>query len=1300
MKLDDLLKNVSCTVCVSIVVVFTFWILDLPVALTIPFAILVGMIAFTLCKYMMFNEDDIRIERKYASKYPNVVLLRLFRDKSLLVLITYMACLIIVVSVPSINSGLFIDWTNIPFASWLRLVAAFLLSCFLPGFAILQIVKREYIFNKIETVFFSYLISSLFSIIIFYSASFFITWPSSPLREKMALVLSNLGLLLAFFLKRMGRNSKSTPISTVHTSKRSMYRGLIIACVLALVLIGQITVALNDYPMMSGDQWRGSGQALRFYDGEAEKPDFESLYFYKLFIASLFSLSGIPSINAFLSLVLLNAMPYLAYYVMTMTFFEKERSKIPVLATVLMLFLGFGWIYFLHLRGVESQVNLSMIYAASGKTYDMYRFETPFFPNFISHLWLFGIPTFLGLAYLIFNSRLPKITQFLLILTTTVLGYLTHTAEVIFFLICFSVYILIGFFTRAGIELRIKEVVFSITLGMLIVILLDLCAPYQWFTRAPSLIVFTAISTIFPSIVLAIAKLRKFLTIRFTVPAQRILKILFGSLLVYLFFLCIIIYYHVFPDFSALTFTLLFTSPVPFYIYPIKFGVIGALSLVGIIYILSNASNLKALSFFLTIGFTTVIVVFFTRVFSSDLWVGLFSEARMTTFLLITGSAFSALILARLFRQISKKAIFLQGQIKKLRSKPMIKVFLIHVGMGLFLAMIVIGGIGSRLLSIEGWNQFATQVSKQEMEGARFIACTLDANSTVLTVSDYLSRQLLFLAGLGSNQILGEEQYVSNFFRPGKPETVYYNLAKSKVQYIFLRKPQDFSSIDANFQCGFLRKLLKYLPVVRDNPHLTIYRLPPISFPDRNSNFAMVMPTETIFYNASQNGTTDELAYSSVSFLPLSMLTLSQLRFTVFPPDHSSLFNVSLLMLPCDGSVVDTQEFLHWVNGGGRLVILNSENLGVFAKIMNIDSDNRTEIANGLTNKNFNAEIPSIRIRRTYSPDESTEIIANYTRDGSIICPYAFRKQIGDGEIYYLHSIPYFSTLLNSSDEDRRRMFLSLPSLIRILDLQGLSTSVEEQSRNYVDYAIGDVRLSGKVRVESKSLYFSREELLQVDFLDLSQAEYSATKITEDKLCNLSLKEVRIIGDVFVKVVTENPEMHSSMSSMDIDFTLTNRTYISILINQNGSASITCLEPKGDNCIYLEKGTISMTVSPSQSIRIRNPLVMFQGELFFDRLYYHDLEKPWAEQNKRVGSFQINGSSIFNLKFVDDNITILSIIDSEGEIRQEKYRTYQGENEEIEIPWRIVMSSNWNILLSILIVGLTLIRIKRVKQSN
>jgi hypothetical protein len=121
---------------------------------------------------------------------------------------------------------------------------------------------------------------------------------------------------------------------------------IIFSSLLALVIL--YTYYLNDGKIVV-DQWYHHGRALLIGSGLFKDLGPSDLYnppFFSSLLAAFFNLSGSPSVNAYVTISFLNIVPVFAFYYFFTNWISKDKQRAALLAsTLFMLSAGFGWLY-------------------------------------------------------------------------------------------------------------------------------------------------------------------------------------------------------------------------------------------------------------------------------------------------------------------------------------------------------------------------------------------------------------------------------------------------------------------------------------------------------------------------------------------------------------------------------------------------------------------------------------------------------------------------------------------------------------------------------------------------------------------------------------------------------------------------------------------------------------------------------------------------------------------------------------------------------------------------------------------
>jgi hypothetical protein len=398
-------------------------------------------------------------------------------------IVGYTACLLIVTAYFFIfnpTNEIFVPWEQFTIVQIIELGASIALCFFLPGYALLSILFKDDQIRPLLKVILAYFLSILVTGLTGYIAVSTLGLGSSDiiglfiivyLSILIVLLIQQLSLISLEYNNQIARSkyffrNLSLKIHTFELVKcqvwnflkRNSAEFIVFASLLSLVV-------LSTYSLLSGvivgDQWYHHGRSLLFMSGEfrdiavagADARTFSP--FPSALLASFFSLSGIPSVNAYASIGFLNIIPVFAFYYFFKNWVPIRMKKAALLAcTLFILSSGFGWVYVLGLAvtdPLESELSvLQMLYQAGIKTVDII-LGTSFIgaenPGFSTPLIFMALPIGFTLLGLLRDDIINKgrFKYLAILLSTTFLGTLSHDEFYLFIIIASIVPIFLFF---------------------------------------------------------------------------------------------------------------------------------------------------------------------------------------------------------------------------------------------------------------------------------------------------------------------------------------------------------------------------------------------------------------------------------------------------------------------------------------------------------------------------------------------------------------------------------------------------------------------------------------------------------------------------------------------------------------------------------------------------------------------------------------------------------------------------------------------------------------------------------------
>ena len=375
-----------------------------PLGVSIPLSILISILIFGLNKFYFTPQTDPEDKRKSQEHF---IRGNFFTRGSInLVFIWSYGILISILIATSIsdqnNYESYVSWEKITFFDTIILANAIAFSFFLPGYGLVAVVDKNYRLTSPLRLLLSYLVSMLLVALPSYvgaSLGYGIS-DTEPF-----IILLYVGILILFLFRHPNkegsdffrpwatfRKGSLSRVCNILTNRISEF--VVLASLLALVVF--CTYYLNDGVIVV-DQWFHHGRALligselyreiapaEFYEDPYTDvgSDVTQIYppIFSSMLAGFFELSNSASVNAYVSIGFLNAMPVLAFYYFFTRWVPNRLKRASLLAAVLfVLSSGFGWVYAVDLAIVSPPGNekdpkissVNIFAQASDMTYDI-----------------------------------------------------------------------------------------------------------------------------------------------------------------------------------------------------------------------------------------------------------------------------------------------------------------------------------------------------------------------------------------------------------------------------------------------------------------------------------------------------------------------------------------------------------------------------------------------------------------------------------------------------------------------------------------------------------------------------------------------------------------------------------------------------------------------------------------------------------------------------------------------------------------------------------------------------------------
>jgi hypothetical protein len=613
---------------------------------------------------------------------------------------------------------------------------------------------------------------------------------------------------------------------------------------LGVTLIGNIYVMNNTLPLSQGDMWRHLAQALQYSKGF---PVHEGIlipgypYLFHVCLATFFQLSGLPSPISYQALFALSFIPVLSFYSFIKEWFSKKN--LCSITVLLIPLLGFGSLYGINLKTQNPSITLpSVLSNAISKTYDINDIMVigPALSNVVPILYI-ALPTLFMFLYLL-RKNINSVTKSFLYAVLVAVSFLGHADASFFMGLTLLLYAVIikGEGVKAG--------AIGGILGLLIVSLVDVSAPARIYIGGLGGLSSSNIMTFFVTFLLfVLSYITSVLVRRFHINHNFVSSNfkktfpLISSIILFAYVFSLITWVYVLPSYDAYKFG--GYNLTPFFIWPIRFGPVGLLSILCLSLYLGDVVKDKRLTFFLAIaaiGFAMEQLANYYPIYPAY---------RFATLTLIGVVALAAYFVAR-------SSLSLAG-----KKRMVLTALLIFV--------MIPGMLSSSLFYYDRAPPLASTINSYELDALSFVGQNLSSNSSVLTFTSDSQIKLETFGGVNTIQIMQKWYYI--FLNEVDSSILLYLLGTSNVKYIYL-SPYDFEAL--NRSKNMLHDLLNYLPVAFQNEGVTIYEIPRIVPPSTQSNF--------IILNFLESDTTaSEHATSQSESLLQTIPSLLQLNYTI-----------------------------------------------------------------------------------------------------------------------------------------------------------------------------------------------------------------------------------------------------------------------------------------------------------------------------------------------------------------------------------------------------------------------------------
>lgn len=848
----DIYATVS--IAFSLITLISFWASSeffnetIILYLGIPFALSAFILSTALLKHN---------HKKWTLNFPQKYI-----PKALIVTLTIFSSLI-VLFVPAYN-GSILALASIPLINWMRYLLSLFLTMFLPGYYLLKIIDSRSSIELSATIPFSYILSMF--IVFTLGFSLLVTYGSIHPLANYILVIVNIVLMIIYYCRHF-----SQKYITIDTSPVEL--GAICATLL-ITMVGGIYVMNNTLPLSRGDMWRHNALALQYSKGF---PMYEGVlipaypYFFHIFLATFFQLSGVPSQISYQALFILSFIPVLSFFSFIKKWFPNKR--VSSIAILLIPLLGFGSLYAINLKTQNPSITLSNVLSETmRKTYDIsdVMIIGPTLSNVVPILYV-ALPTFFMFLYLL-RKDLNSAAKLLLFALLVAVSFLGHADVSFFMALSLLLYVI-------TLKEGVKEGALGGIFGLLIVLLVDAFAPVRNYVWSMGGFSFSTITFFVTLLLFVLSYVTSLLVSRFHILCKvgsdnlRRAFFLIPWIILYTYLFSLTVWLYILPTYDVIKFG--HYEFTPFFVWPTRFGPVGLLFLLYVGFSLKEVVKDKRLTFFLALVATGFALEQFANYYP------LYPSYRFATLTFIGAVVLVAYGVAKSSRLWDKKKALLLTSI---------------------LIIIIIPGMSSSSLYYYQRAKLAPNINDSELDALRFVGKNLLSNSSVLTFTTDSAEKLETFGGINTIQIMQRWDYI--LLNAKDPAIFFYVLGMSNAKYLYLSQA-DYNKFAQN---SIINAFITDLPIVLKNDAVTIYELPKLTPPSPDACFLTLD-----FFNSSQvsNMTATKILLES---LP-SRLDLNY-SFSMFPlSSREERYSLKLLDGMEDTNGISIPE------GAGTLVI-------------------------------------------------------------------------------------------------------------------------------------------------------------------------------------------------------------------------------------------------------------------------------------------------------------------------------------------------------------------------------------------
>ena len=280
----------------------------------------------------------------------------------------------------------------------------------------------------------------------------------------------------------------------------------------------------------------------------------------------------------------------------------------------------------------------------------------------------------------------------------------------------------------------------------------------------------------------------------------------------------------------------------------------------------------------------------------------------------------------------------------------------------------------------------------------------------------------------------------------------------------------------------------------------------------------------------------------------------------------------------------DIDEYLNYVESGGRLIVFNTNGYGYFAERM-LTYNNSVIEANKIYGNLQSLTLPVKVIVPVLSPKTGkVEAVANY-KSQCDLSAYAVREKIGSGEIIYVNLHPIIEAIENA---EKKEIFYNL--LGKLIQLTGVRLEPFKYIPPPLIATFKEVEMLGEIRINTSSLLFP----IKVNFKKLKMIDNGGNTSLVTNITRLQLLN-------YDDIIIESSNLALSRGKGFYSELKFNGNVTVIFNSRPASVILAIINGK-----ILRFNNVKMIIienSNQITLYAREPTIMVQGLAFFKELY-------------------------------------------------------------------------------------------------